>query len=218
MKNNKARKQTPCKQCKYYFGKNTLHCAVHPYGQKSEYCPDWQKQTRVEQVITLVKAKTHSFKKAVNCLLSMAVVAVMIAGLYQTVIVAIDNDQKNARYVQECDIFLERAVRAGITSVAADELTVAVNWLEAENLTQSFEVKNLKSNLIYLKKQPSDSVIPIVIRDSINKSAESIRRDRSKKQHELSLKIGLTATALILTAYVVFCLTFALVNRRTPEA
>ena len=38
-------KEYYCKKCSYFFGKEGIHCAVHPYGKTSEYCSDWHQKT-----------------------------------------------------------------------------------------------------------------------------------------------------------------------------
>lgn len=38
----KEAQQTPCVQCKYYFNKEKIHCAIYPKGKETTYCGDWQ--------------------------------------------------------------------------------------------------------------------------------------------------------------------------------
>lgn len=39
--------QTPYEQCKYYFCKNRIHCALHPYVKETKCCNDWQQKTLI---------------------------------------------------------------------------------------------------------------------------------------------------------------------------
>ncbi|MEB3180313.1 MAG: response regulator [Nostocaceae cyanobacterium] len=32
----------PCKVCKYYYGKDSINCAVHPFSRPEELCADWE--------------------------------------------------------------------------------------------------------------------------------------------------------------------------------
>lgn len=38
----KLERTKPCKVCRYYYGKDSLNCAVHPSGRPEELCRDWE--------------------------------------------------------------------------------------------------------------------------------------------------------------------------------
>lgn len=38
----KLEQTKPCKMCCYYYGKDGLNCAVHPFGRPEELCRDWE--------------------------------------------------------------------------------------------------------------------------------------------------------------------------------
>lgn len=86
-----------------------------------------------------------------------------------------------AEYTFECKTFRENASKAGTAKIAAAELTKAINCLETNQLTQSFEYEDLKANLDYLKKQPNDLIVlPDAIRNSIKQSSENIEYRKNK--------------------------------------
>lgn len=64
--------------------------------------------------------------------------------LYQNIPLVISANENYNIYKKECEIFLERASKAGTTGVASVELERGVNWLESKSLTQSFELMILK--------------------------------------------------------------------------
>jgi twitching motility two-component system response regulator PilH len=38
----KLEQTKPCKVCKYYYGKDSINCAVHPANRPEELCQDWE--------------------------------------------------------------------------------------------------------------------------------------------------------------------------------
>lgn len=143
--------QTPCEQCKYYFGKKSIHCTIYPDGKKIKYCNDFSVEQNNAMVNKLEK-DNFSNKKAASVLLGIAGTTLLGYSLYQSVLLAINAYKSYNNYTQYCDIFLVRAGQAGTTGVAKEELEKAVNWLSANYSTQAFEYKDLKGNLNYLKK------------------------------------------------------------------
>lgn len=110
--------------------------------------------------------------------------ATLIVGyqLYQNIPLVISADENYNIYKKECEIFLERASKAGTTGVASVELARGVNWLESKSLTQSFEYKDLKANLDYLQKQPGNLAMPVTITGSISSNLENIEEKQLKIQ------------------------------------
>lgn len=131
-------------------------------------------------------------------------------GLYQSVPAAINAYNSYDKYTQECKIFLERAGSAGTTGVAEEELAKAVNWLKVNYSTQSFEYKDLQANLNYLQKQPEDSVLSVVIRDSIKQNTNVIKNVQSKERDAGSF--GLELIIILPIATLLTIVTFALLK------
>lgn len=207
MKNNLEAEQTPCEQCTYYFGESSIHCAVHPQGKEAHYCNDWQKATLNQKVAMNIKSTANSFSypKAVAIVIAIASTITLGYGLKQNVPLAVNALQKYDQYTQKCSIFLKRAGTAGTTGVAEPELVKAVSFLETNHLTQSFEYKDLKANLDYLKNQPDNSLMPTVIKDSIKNNTVAIEKEENKKwQQSLGslFSLGITGSAILLVISV----------------
>lgn len=85
----------------------------------------------------------------------MGVAIVVGAGwnLYRNVNLGLNADEKYDQYTQECDKFLVTAGTAGTTGLAKEELEKAVSWLKDNYSNESFEYRDLKSNLNYLKNK-----------------------------------------------------------------
>lgn len=99
------------------------------------------------------------------------------------------------KYALECKTFGENASKAGTAKIAAVELTKAINCLETNQLTQSFEYEDLKANLDYLKKQSNDLIIlPDAIRDSIKQSSENVS---ARKNEPISKKTYILWFAIV---------------------
>lgn len=190
--------QTPCEQCKYYFGKNSIHCTIYPGGKKTKYCNDFSIEQK-NLMINKLEKENFSNKKAASVLLGIAGATLLGYSLYQSVPLAINAYKSYDKYTQECGVFLERAGKAGTTGVAEEELERVVNWLSVNYSTESFEYKDLKNNLNYLKKQPEDLVLPVVIKDSINQNTTAIRSEQIKKRNVGSFGLELIITLLIAT-------------------
>lgn len=171
-------KKTPCKQCEYYFGKNSIHCALYPYGKQTDYCNDWQKVTIMQRIVDMIQSQLKNFSYAKAIAITGVIVCPIFLGyeLYQAVPAYMDASRSYEQYTQGGEIFLERAGSSGTTGIAQGELNKAVSWLESSNSNQSFEFENLQANLNYLKKQPDDSLVPVVIKESINESAFVIKQ------------------------------------------
>ena len=174
-----------CKNCSYYFGKHGIHCAVHPHGKASYCCNDWQQKELNLQEEKLMnnelRAENNSSKKAVAITLNVAFIVLCGYGFYQGVKSTNSDDEKYNKYSQECKIFLERAGHAGTIGVAQNELEVAVTWMKTNYSTQAFEYKDLKANLDYLKKQPKEEVVPIVIKDSIKQNSITLGQEKFRE-------------------------------------
>lgn len=204
MKINRQTKLPSCKQCKYYFGEDSIHCAIHPSGKESQYCPDWQKVTITQQLVNMSKSKLRNFTYAKAVAICAVIICPILSGykLYQTVSAYIDASRSYEQYAQRCEMFLERAGRSGTTGIAQRELNKAVNWLETSKSNQSFELDNLQANLNYLQKQPGDSLLPVAIKDSINESALVIQHkeveQRNAKLFDLCSVGGASTLLLIL--------------------
>lgn len=170
---------------KYYFNREKIHCAIYPEGKKTTYCGDWQledisyKQEKV--MIDELEIEHFSSKKVARILLGIAGATFLGYVLYQNVSVAIDAQNKYDKYSQGAKVFLERAGSTGTIGVAEKELVKAIDWLEANYSTESFEYRDLQTNLNYLQKQPEDSLLPIAIRDSIKQNANTIKSEQLKE-------------------------------------
>jgi hypothetical protein len=184
MSNGKDEVLNPCEQCEYYFGKEAIHCSVHPYGKESEYCSDWQRRPISLQEKNLMnnelRAKSFFYKKSVAITLNIAFIVLCGYGLYQGIKLIKNDSEKYNKYNQECKIFLEKAGYAGTIGVAQDELEVAVNWLKINYSTQTFEYKDLEANLAYLKKQPKEGIVPTAIKDSIKQNSIFIEKEKDR--------------------------------------
>lgn len=183
MKNNRESEQTPCKQCMYYFGKDLIHCAVHPQGKETEYCDDWQKETLKQKLTMNIKSMADNFSAPIFVAIVIGIASTITLGygLKQNIPIAISAVEKYNQYSQKGSVFLNRAGTAGTTGIARPELVRAVSFLETNRLTQSFEYKDLKANLNYLESQPDNSLMPAVVKDSINKNAVTIESEQTKK-------------------------------------
>ena len=179
-------KEYQCKNCRYFFGKEEIHCAIHPYGKESEYCSDWQPKNlslQGEKPMNIDgEIKSFSYSKLTNRLLAIGATLFVGYQLYQNIPPAIHASKDYDRYKIECEIFLERASKAGTTKIASVELTKGVSWLESKSLTQSFEYKDLKNNLDYLKKQLENIAMPVTISDSISSNFQIIKNKQIKLQ------------------------------------
>ena len=179
-----------CEDCSYFFGKEGIHCAVHPYGKESDSCSDWQPKKlslQEENLMKLLNADTKikilSGLEVGKYILLVGVTLLFGYKLYQDLPSAIRADQNYDIYKKGCEIFLERASKAGTTKVASVELTKGVDWLESNSLTQKFEYKDLKANLDYLNGQPGNIAMPVTISNSISSNFENIKN----KQIELQM-------------------------------
>lgn len=208
--------QKPCEECKYYFGKNEIHCALHPYGKETEYCNDWQqKHIDLEQeniIANNLEAVNSLYRRAVCILVNIASIILLgneLANIDQSISDTNSAYKNYDVYIQECDIFLERAGNAGTSGVAEKELAKAVKWLEDNYSTQAFEYKNLKANLNYLKKQPENLLLPIIIKNTINSSKNVIKNEELKIREGntiniLAILIAMVGTAFLITTIIVF--------------
>ena len=191
-------KEYHCKNCSYFFGKEGIHCAVHPYGKESKYCGDWQQKTLSLQV---------SYTKFARCLLAMGATFLVGYQLYQNIPPAIRADKNYDIYKIKCEVFLERASQAGTTGVAKEELAKAVNWLESNSSTQDFEYRDLRANLDYLDGQPEDLAMPVSITGSISSNLENIEKKQLKLRDEGRPGIGsLTDFVMYILASILICL------------
>ena len=179
--------QYQCKNCSYFFGKEGIHCAIYPYGKESEYCGDWQLKTLTWQQEKLMKSlntdmetKSFSYSKLCKYILLAGVTLLFGYQLYQNIPPAIRAEKDYDNYKTECEIFLNRASKAGTTGVASAELARGVDWLNSHYSNQSFEYRDLKANLDYLQKQPGNLVMPVTITDSISSNLENIKEKQLK--------------------------------------
>lgn len=210
MKNNLEPKQTQCKQCMYFFGKDSIHCAVHPQGKETPYCHDWQAETLKQKVAVNIRSAANNFSYPIFAAIVIGIASTITLGygLKQNVPLAINAVKKYNQYTQKCSIFLKRAGTAGTTGIAEPELVKAVSWLETNHLTQSFEYKDLQANLGYLKNQPDKLLMPAVIKDSINKNTVAIESEQTKKLNQalgslFRLEITGSAISLIVAMLVI---------------
>ena len=204
-------KEYQCKNCRYFFGKEGIHCAIHPYGKESEYCSDWQPKNlslQGEKPMNIDgEIKSFSYSKLTNRLLAIGATLFVGYQLYQNIPPAIHASKDYDRYKIECEIFLERASKAGTTKIASVELTKGVSWLESKSLTQSFEYKDLKNNLDYLKKQPENIAMPVTIRDSINFNLANLKEEQLKLRYKGRPGWGsLTDLCMYFFASILICL------------
>ncbi len=203
-------KEYYCKKCSYFFGKEGIHCAVHPYGKTSEYCSDWHQKTldlqEEKSMNTDMETKDSSYTKLASRLLAVSVTFIIGYQLSQNIPPAIRADKYYNDYKIKCEIFLERASKAGTTGVAKEELAKGVNWLESKSITQSFEYKDLKANLDYLEQQPRNLAMPITITDSISSNLGNIKEKQLKLQRGRwnSLYEYILASILIYLLILVF--------------
>lgn len=205
--------QTPCDQCKYYFGKDSIHCAAHPYGKETKYCNDWQqKHIELEQKNLMANNLEEknllvgSFSVVLVGIVGVILLGYGVPKINQSIV-----DSNNAykyydAYIQECDIFLERAGNGGTTGVAEEELAKAVKWLKANYSNQTFEYKDLQGNLNYLKKQPNDSLVPVVIKESIKQNTNTIKTEEQKKRDTGSSGINHIIDLAIIIPLIIFML------------
>lgn len=154
------------------------------------------------------RADSFSYPKAVAIVIAIASTITLGYGIKQNVPLAINAVEKYNQYTQECSIFLERAGTAGTTGIAEPELVKAVSFLETNRLTQSFEYKDLKANLAYLRSQPDNSLMPTVIKDSINSNTVAITDGENKKLLQslgslLSYQITISAILLAISVGII---------------
>lgn len=202
--------QTQCEQCKYYFGKSSIHCAVHPQGKETPYCNDWQKETLKQKLRMNIKSVTDNFSAPIFVAILIGVASTITLGyeLKQNIPIAISAVEKYNQYTQECNVFLNRAGTAGTTGIAKPELLRAVSFLETNLLIQSFEYEDLQANLNYLKSQPDNSLMPAVVKDSINKNTVTIESKQTQKMNAalgclFNLKIAGSAITLVIAILII---------------
>ncbi len=178
--------KTHCKNCSYFFGKEGIHCAAHPYGKELDSCSDWQqKELDLQQdklINANIKTKSLSYPKIARYLVVAGAALLVGHQLYQKIPPAIRADKNYDNYQNNCEIFIERASKAGTTGIARIELARGVNWLEANYSVESFEYRDLKENLDYLKKQPENTIMPGAITGSISSDIEKIKENQLKLQ------------------------------------
>lgn len=200
-----------CENCSYFFGKEGIHCAVYPYGKKSEHCSDWQPQNHYLQeeksMNTDRKTKYFSYTKFASYLLAVGATFLVGYPLYQNIPPAIRADKDYNIYKIKCEIFLERASNAGTTGVAAEELAKGVNWLKSNSSTRSFEYKDLKRNLDYLQKQPENTLMPITITGSISYNLGNFKEKQLQLRDEGRPGMGsLADLVMYILAAILICL------------
>ncbi len=197
-----------CNNCSYFFGKEGIHCAVHPYGKESDSCSDWQQNIKLQKeelMNTERETKYFYFSKFAWCIIPVGTALLIGYQLYQNIPLAISADKNYNVYEKGCEIFLERASLAGTTGVARVELAKGVNWLESKSLVQDFEYKDLKANLDYLQEQPGNLAMPVTITKSISSNFEKIKQEQIKLQTSswsnlyLSILVPIVVSLLILT-------------------
>ena len=175
-----------CENCSYFFGKEGIYCAVHPYGKESEYCSDWQQKNldlqEEKSMNTDMETKDFSYTKFAYRILAIGVTFLIGYQLHQNIPPAIRADKDYNNYKIKCEIPLERASKAGTTGVAKEQLAKGVNWLESKSITQSFEYKDLKANLDYLEQQAGNLAMPVTITGSINSNLGNIKEKQLKLQ------------------------------------
>ena len=176
-----------CENCNYFFDKQGIHCAVHPYGKESDSCSDYQqkKLSTTEKLININrKTKSLSSTRFANCLLGIGVTFLIGYPFYQTIFPAIHADKNYDIYKKGCEVFLERASNAGTTGVATENLVKGVNWLKSNSSTQRMEYKNLKANLDYLGGQPRNLAMPVTITNSISSNLKNLKEKQLKLRDE----------------------------------
>ena len=211
-----------CKNCSYFFGKEGIHCAVHPYGKESEYCSDWQQtQLNLQEEKSMnndTETKSFSYPELAKRILLIGVTLLFGHQLYQNIPPAIRADRNYDLYKIKCEIFLERASNAGTTGVASDELAKGVNWLESNSFTQSFEYKDLKGNLDYLQNQPRNIAMPINITRSISSDLKNIREKQLRLRDEGRPGMGGLADLITLIFILILMLSCLLILVLLPVA
>lgn len=147
----------------------------------------------------MIQSQLKNFNYAKAIAICAVIICPIVSGykLYQTVPAYVDAAKSYEQYTQGGEVFLARAGSSGTTGIAQRELDKAVSWLESSNSNQSFEFDNLQANLNYLRKQPNDSLMPVVIKESINESANLITgkfiKERNAKLFDLcSVVIAIT--------------------------
>lgn len=157
-----------------------------------------------------IKSVTDNFSAPIFVAIVVGIASTITLGyeLKQNIPIAISAVEKYNQYTQKGSVFLNRAGTAGTIGIAKPELVRAVSFLETNRSTQSFEYRDLKANLNYLKSQPDNSLMPAVIKESINKNAVTIEREQTQKMNAalgslFNLKITGSAILLIVAILII---------------
>lgn len=100
------------------------------------------------------------------------------------------------RYLKQIE-FLKEAERAATVDIATDALEKGIPFLK-EHFANSMELRILQSNLDYLKQQPSQTLIPPRIKESISINADNIHYEFiSNEPWLLVFAVSMGATGLL---------------------
>ena len=72
--------QTQCKRCKYYFGKDSIHCAVHPQGKETPDCNDWQKEPLLQKLAANIKSVANNFSSPIFAAIVIGIASTITLG------------------------------------------------------------------------------------------------------------------------------------------
>lgn len=183
-----SKQQTECCKCSFYYGRDKIICALHPDGFEDKFCPDWEpvKEKFGADIMSNNDVNLSSNTRTGAILKSVAIVAVVasvgfwVFKLYEGYKIGTKSDAVHQDYVNNCQVILHNAASAGTVGVSLSELEKAENWLKINYNQNSFEYKDLKGDVDYLKQQRSTSIIPTSIVKSIEHSSQLI--DETEEQ------------------------------------
>ncbi len=97
-----------------------------------------------------------------------------IVGSFNQALLLVPSKQ-DEKLLTDSEMFLGNADNAGTTGLAKIELAKGIALLQQSNYSaSSFEFRDLKANLIYLKAQPDNTLLPLGIKYAIEKDLDAI--------------------------------------------
>ncbi len=217
---NEFKRQTKCCECRFYYGKNKIVCALHPYGPGDKTCLDWESRKEKSESDTMNSndvnsdnnIRTRVILRSVTTITAITCVTLGAFKLNERYEIGIKSDAAHQNYVKNCQVLLENAALSGTIDTSRSELEKAENWLKVNYDRDSFEYKDLRADLNYLRQQPPNSILPVSIVNSIQHSSQLINETEAQKydgdwQDSLLCLLLLVVVPPVMLMLIVFAFT-----------
>jgi len=186
---NEFKQQTRCQECSFYHGNNNIICTLHPYGPGDKTCLDWESRKEKSESDTMKSNEVNSdndlrtrvILRSVTTITAIACVTFGAFKLNERYEIGIKSDAAHQNYVKNCQVLLQNAALSGTIDTSRPELEKAENWLKVNYDQNSFEYKDLRADLNYLRQQPPNSILPVSIVNSIQHSSQLISETEAQK-------------------------------------